>query len=271
MERFEGGDALRGQRVLLAAQCASCHASPGQEDRTRLGGGLALASPFGTFNVPNISSHPRDGIGEWRGIDLANALISGVSPNGVHYYPALPYVAYARMRPEDLRDLWAYLRTLPPVEGRAPPHDLHFPFTIRRAIGLWKLLFLDRTPITDDPTRDAAWNRGHYLVEAQAHCAECHSGRNLLYAVKESRRFAGAPDQEGTGHVPNITPQAIPGWSEADLVEVLTTGRTPDLRKVSGSMADVVTNMSALPESDRRAIAAYIRAQPPRGTAGLSD
>jgi len=268
---FEGGDPAHGRQVLLAGQCASCHASPGQGDRMRLGGGLALGSPFGTFNVPNISPDPRDGIGSWRGIDLANALMSGVSPDGSHYYPSLPYVAYAHMRPEDLRDLWAYLRTLPPVAGQAPPHDLPFPFTIRRGIGFWKLLFLDRSPIADDPARDAAWNRGRYLVEAQAHCAECHSGRNILYAVKSSQRFAGAPDQEGTGHVPNITPQAIPGWSEDDLVTVLTTGRTPDLRTVGGSMADVVTNMAALPESDRHAIAAYIRSQPARPTPGLSD
>jgi mono/diheme cytochrome c family protein len=269
--RFEGGDADHGREVLLAGQCASCHASPGQPDRMRLGGGLALASPFGTFNVPNISPDPRDGIGNWRGIDLANALMAGVSPGGSHYYPALPYVSYAHMRPEDVRDLMAYLRTLPPVTGKAPPHDLPFPFTIRRGIGLWKLLFLDRSPITNDPARDPAWNRGRYLVEALSHCAECHSTRNLLYAVKESARFAGGPDQEGTGFVPNITPHAIAGWTADDLVTVLTTGRTPDLRIVGGSMADVVTNMAALPESDRRAVAAFVRALPARPTPGLSD
>lgn len=62
-QRFENGDAARGEQVFLAGQCASCHASPGQGDRTRLGGGLPLASPFGAFNVPNISADPDDGIG----------------------------------------------------------------------------------------------------------------------------------------------------------------------------------------------------------------
>ncbi|MBO1077778.1 cytochrome c [Roseomonas haemaphysalidis] len=261
---FRNGDAARGEQVFLAGQCASCHASPGQSDRTRLGGGLPLASPFGAFNVPNISPDPIDGIGRWRGIDLANALMSGVSPDGRHYYPALPYVAYARMRPEEVRDLMAYLRGLPPVAGRPPPHDLPLPFRLRRGIGLWKRLFLDRSPLTDDPSHDAAWNRGRYLVEAQLHCAECHSTRNLLYAVSDDTRHAGGPDQEGTGLVPNITPAAIGHWSDDDLVVLLTTGRTPDLRQVAGSMADVVRNTAALPEPDRRAIAAYVRALPAR-------
>src|SRR5689334_11319267 len=74
------GDPAKGALVFAAADCASCHATPGQPDRTRLGGGFALASPFGTFHVPNISPDPKDGIGNWRPTDLANALMSGVSP-----------------------------------------------------------------------------------------------------------------------------------------------------------------------------------------------
>jgi mono/diheme cytochrome c family protein len=269
--RFEGGDPGHGKRIFDAGQCASCHATPGQPDRLRLGGGLALGSPLGPFYPPNISPDPKDGIGRWRGVDLANALMSGVSPAGQHYYPALPYAGYARMRPEDVRDLMAYLRGLPPVQGRTPPHDIPFPFTIRRGVGLWKLLFLDRDPIPDDPSREAQWNRGRYLVEALAHCAECHSTRNIFYAVKPSQRFAGGPDQEGTGFIPNITPQAIGAWSEDQLVEVLTSGHTPDLRVVRSSMDDVVKNMSALPEEDRRAIAVFIRSLPPRPTPGTEN
>jgi mono/diheme cytochrome c family protein len=269
--RFENGDAARGRLVFNAGQCSSCHASPGQPDRLRLGGGLALGSPYGTFYPPNISPDPEDGIGRWRGIDLANALMAGVSPGGQHYYPGFPYTSYAHMRPEDVRDLWAYLRSLEPVSGRAPPHDLPFPLTIRRGVGAWKLLFFDRTPVTDDPSKDPAWNRGRYLVEAVSHCAECHSTRNLLGAIKPSARFAGGPDQEGTGFVPNITPQAIGTWSVDDMVAVLTTGMTPDLRKASSSMADVINNISALPEGDRRAIGTYVHSLPSRPTPGMQN
>jgi mono/diheme cytochrome c family protein len=264
--RFEHGDAARGQVVFALADCASCHATPGQGDRLRLGGGMALNSPFGTFRPPNISPDPQDGIGQWRGIDLANALMAGVSPAGQHYYPALPYTTYARMRAEDVADLWAYLRGLSPVPGRAPPHELPLAFKIRAAIGFWKLLFLEREPIREDPSRDAAWNRGRYLVEALSHCAECHSSRNIFNAIKPETRFAGGPDQEGTGLVPNITPERLGHWSREDMVRLLTTGWTPDGRKVASSMAEVVINTASVPVQEREAIAAYILSQPARPT-----
>jgi mono/diheme cytochrome c family protein len=260
----QGGDAGRGKLIFDAGDCASCHASPGQPDRLRLGGGLALASPFGTFHPPNISSDPRDGIGRWRTIDLANALTSGVSPGGQHYYPALPYTSYVHMRLEDVQDLMAYLRTLQPVQGHAPPHDLPFPLTIRRFIGVWKLLYLDRSPLRTDPSHDAMWNRGRYLVEAPGHCAECHSARNILNAIKPATRLAGGYDQSGVGYVPNITPAGIGEWSRADVVKALTTGQTPEFRQLGSSMADVVTDLAMLPQGDREAIAEYLRALPPR-------
>ena len=215
------GDPAKGQLIFAAGDCASCHASPGQPDRLRLGGGLALASPFGTFRVPNISTDRTDGIGAWRTIDLANALLSGVSPAGSHYDPVFPYPSFAKMQVGDIRDLMAYLRTLPAVTGKPPPHDLALPFRIRRLIGFWKLLFFDRTPVVVDPNRDGPWNRGRYLVEAMAHCDECHSSRNLLGAIKPETRFAGGVDPEGVGYVPNITPTRIGAWQRQDVAELL--------------------------------------------------
>ena len=260
------GDAARGRAVFDASGCASCHASPGQRDRYRLGGGLALASPFGTFHVPNISPDPEDGIGRWRTVDLANALMSGVSPDRRHYYPALPYVDYAQMRVEDVRDLMAYLRTLPPVHNRAPPHELPFPLTIRRLVGFWKLLYFDRLAAVAESTYNSPWNRGRYLVEALGHCAECHSSRNLLGAIKPATRFAGGPDQEGVGFVPNITPFGIGHWSEEDVQRALHDGLTPDGRTIGSTMADIVTDIAALPEGDQKAIAVYLKSLAPRPT-----
>jgi mono/diheme cytochrome c family protein len=262
----EGGDPDKGRLIFLAGDCASCHASPGQEDRLRLGGGQALASPFGVFRVPNISQDPEAGIGRWRVADLANALLSGVSPRGEHYYPAFPYVSYAHMRLEDVKDLMAYLRTLPAVSGKPHPHELAFPFTIRRSVGLWKALFLDRTPITPDPGRSPEWNRGRYLVEGVTHCAECHSTRNVAGAIKPSTRFAGGRDPEGLGFVPNITPHRLGDWTEQDFVRLLAEGVTPGLRQVGSTMADVVHNVRQLPAEDQQAIARYIRSQPARPT-----
>lgn len=258
--RLQGsGDVERGRLVFAAGDCASCHASPNQPDTTRLGGGLAVASSYGTLRVPNISQDPDDGIGRWSTVDLANALLSGVSPTKRHYYPVFPYSSFAHMKLDDVVDLMAYLKTLPKVSGRPPPHDLAFPFNIRRGVGVWKLLYLDRSPIADDPSRTAAWNRGRYLVDSLSHCAECHSSRNLLGAIKPRTRFAGGRDPEGTGFVPNITPEGIGSWSVADLARMLDDGRTPDLRTAGSSMADVVTNLHTLPEADRQAIATYVK------------
>jgi mono/diheme cytochrome c family protein len=259
------GNPARGRLVFAAADCASCHALPGQQDRLRLGGGLALASPYGIFRVPNISPDPIDGIGAWSAADLANALVAGVSPHGQHYYPSFPYTSYTGMQLGDIKDLFAYLRTLPPVKGRPPPHDLALIFKIRRVLGAWKLLFF-RQGQPAAQTVQGAPDRGRYLVEAVAHCAECHSSRNSFGAIRKATLFAGGVDPEGTGFIPNITPARIGQWSEKDIAEMLKTGNTPDHGRVGSSMADVVTNTAMLPQADRDAIARYIKALPYRTT-----
>src|SRR3954453_19530068 len=172
-----------GLTTFNAGGCSSCHAVPGQPDRTRLGGGLALPSPFGTFYVPNISPDPKGGIGRWTEADFVTALIKGTSPAGTHYFPAFPYTSYQHAKVEDVRDLFAWLKTQAPVSGRVRDHDVPFPFNIRRNVGIWKLLFMDGKPFTPDPTRSVQWNRGAYLVNALGHCAECHSPRNFLGGV----------------------------------------------------------------------------------------
>jgi mono/diheme cytochrome c family protein len=232
----------------------------------RLGGGMALASPYGTFRPPNISPDPVDGIGAWQTKDLANALLNGVSPDGGHYYPVFPYSSFARMQIGDVVDMMAYLRTLPRVSGRSPPHDLSLPFRIRRFVGFWKLLYFRKMPLNPDPARDEKWNRGRYLVEAVAHCAECHSSRDLFGGIKSDTRYAGGQDPVGTGYYPNITPGHIGNWSEPEIAEMLKSGNTPNHGRVGSSMADVVINTAMLPESDRNAIAAYLKSLPARPT-----
>lgn len=263
--RLQGaGDAQRGEMVFTAGECASCHVSPGQPDPLLLGGGLALASPFGTFRPPNISPDPVDGIGSWQVSDLANALIAGVSPAKTHYYPAFPYTSYSGMSLDDVKDLYAYLKTLPAVKGRAPGHTPTVLFAIRRSVGFWKLLFF--RPGGNTKAGDQQNDRGRYLVEALSHCAECHSSRNAFGAIKQETRFAGGVDPSGVGYVPNITPSGIGDWTEDQIVKLLTDGSTPDHGRVGSSMSDVVTNTAKLPESDRRAIAGYIMSLPARPT-----
>src|SRR5450631_748254 len=140
-----------GKEMFYAGGCSSCHAVPKQPDHNRLGGGLALNSPFGTFYVPNISSDPKDGIGTWTEAQFVTAMTKGTSPSGEHLYPAFPYTSYQRMTFEDLIDLKAYLDTLPASSNDVPEHDLAFPFTIRRGLGLWQKLYVDGKAFVPDP------------------------------------------------------------------------------------------------------------------------
>jgi mono/diheme cytochrome c family protein len=256
-------DLANGQTTFNAGGCSSCHAVPGQPDRLKLGGGLALASPFGTFYVPNISPDPTDGIGRWTEAQFVTALTKGVSPSGTHYFPAFPYTTYAHARVSDIRDLFAYLKTLAPVPGKVRDHDVPFPFNIRRNVGIWKWLFMDSRPFTPDTARPAQWNRGAYLVNSLGHCAECHSPRNFLGGIVAAQRFAGGPDPDGKGWVPNITQKGISDWGEKDIAYFLESGQTPDGDSAGGSMVSVIRNISQLSEADRNAIATYIKSLPP--------
>ena len=251
-----------GKTMFLIGGCASCHATPGQDDKTKLGGGVGLKSPFGTFYTPNISPDPSQGIGKWAEADFVTAMIKGTSPDGRHYFPAFPYTSYQRIGTGDLRDLFAYLKTLPAVQDKSKPHDVPFPFNIRRTLGGWKFLFLDGKPFEGDPTKDAVWNRGAYLVNGPGHCAECHSPRNVLGGIIASQRFAGGPAPDGDGFVPNITQKGL-SMSHDQVVKLLETGETPDGDTVGGEMGKVVANTAKLSAEDRAAIATYIKSLPP--------
>ena len=256
-------DLSNGHEMFLAGGCSSCHATPNQNDHNKLGGGMALKTPFGTFYPPNISSDAHDGIGGWTEAQFITAMTEGTSPSGEPLYPAFPYTSYQHMTAGDLRDLFAYLKTLPAVQGRVRDHDLRFPFNVRRGVGVWKILFLDGAPFKADSTKSAQWNRGAYLVNGPGHCAECHSPRNAFGAIIESERFSGGPSPDGHGGIPNITQFKLKDWSEADFVEVLTTGHMPNFDRVSGPMREVVQNTSQLTKEDRMAMAVYLKSLPP--------
>lgn len=257
------GDAARGQGVFTAAGCASCHMAPGAKGEAELvlAGGQAFPSDFGTFYAPNISPDPQAGIGGWSALDLANALWRGVSPEGAHYFPALPYWSYGRMTGQDLVDLYAYLQGLPADATASRPHEVGFPFNIRRLLGGWKFLNINPDFVVQGDLTEAE-TRGRYLVEALAHCGECHTPRNAIGGLDTGRWLGGATTPDGKGKIPNITPAALK-WSEDEIVEYLTSGFTPEFDSVGGHMAHVVDNMARLPESDRRAIAAYLKKVPP--------
>jgi mono/diheme cytochrome c family protein len=254
-----------GEVMFTAGNCSACHSTPGQADRTQLAGGLKLKSPFGTFVTPNISPDPRYGIGAWSELEFVNAMKRGVGRHGEHLYPAFPYSAYSLMKTSDVRDLFAYVKALPAVARPTAPHELHFPYSLRPAVGFWKLLYFKPHEFMADPKRSAAWNRGAYLAEGPGHCAECHTERGPLGGPELDKLYAGAPNLEAGGRfASNITPHkdGIGDWSEQDIADFLKSGTDKCFNEPTG-MREVVASTSKLSDQDLAALGAYIHALPP--------
>jgi len=252
------GDAAAGERVFWASGCASCHHAPDAtgEARLVLAGGQRLSSDFGTFAVPNVSPDPEHGIGAWSLAEFASALRRGVSPDGRHYYPAFPYTSYTRMTDQDVADLKAFMDTLPPDSTPNADNEIAFPYSIRRGIAFWKWLNL-----SDAYVLDGADPAGRYLVEALGHCAECHTPRDAFGGLDTTRWMAGAPNPTGRGQIPDLTPTGL-DWSAGDIAYYLETGFTPDFDSAGGHMAGVIANLANLSDTDRAAIAGYLKALP---------
>jgi mono/diheme cytochrome c family protein len=254
----------RGEYLVRAAGCFSCHTAPGGEP---LAGGRALATPFGTFYSPNITPDPATGIGRWTDAQFLRALREGVRPDGADYFPVFPYPSFTGITEDDALAIKAYLFSRPPVRQGNRPHDVAFPFSWRFLQSGWKLLFFTPGPFQPAPERSAAYNRGAYLVTALAHCGECHTPRNFLGAVRTGQRFSGTADGPGGQLVPNITPDPGTGigkWEKADVVELLKTGTTPEQSKVKGAMREVIQDgLKYLSDADAEAIADFLFAQSP--------
>ncbi|UWQ93963.1 cytochrome c [Rhodobacteraceae bacterium M385] len=256
------GDPVAGEAVFWAAGCASCHSreDASAEERLVLAGGQEFPSDFGTFRAPNISTDATHGIGGWSLPQFLTALQNGISPDGQHYYPAFPYTAYRLADQQDLADLFAFMQTLPASDTPSLPHDVGFPFNIRRAVGLWNVLNLhDTYAVTADLPATAA--RGRYLAEALAHCGECHTPRNGIGALDRSAWLTGAPDPSGRGTIPALTPAEL-SWSADEIAAYLADGFTPEFDSAGGHMRSVILNLAQISAEDRAAIAAYLLALP---------
>jgi mono/diheme cytochrome c family protein len=256
------GDARRGEYLAAAGGCVGCHTEE-KKDAVRFAGGRALVTPFGTFYGPNITPHPQAGIGRWTEADFVRAMRQGVRPDGANYFPAFPYPSYTKISDADLRDLWAYLRSLPPSPQASRPHELGLLYRWRLPITAWKWLYFTPGPLAPDPKASAVVNRGAYLVQALGHCGECHTPRNFLGGPKRERVLAGGKGPEGKS-VPNLTPTRLKKLSDKDLRDLLTTGLTPDGDVLADAMGEVVTNTtSKLTPADLDAMIAYLRSLPP--------
>ena len=254
-------DAQRGAYLAKAAGCVGCHTDTAK-DAVPFAGGRALKTPFGTFYGPNLTPDQNAGIGRWSEADFVKAMRHGERPDGANYFPAFPYPSFTQMSDSDMRDLWTYLRSLPPSPRANQPHDLGFPYGWRWLVTIWKWLFFTPGPAAPDPKLNAVQQRGRYLTTALGHCGECHTPRNFLGAVKRDRFLAGGKGPEGK-NIPNLTPTRLKKWSDGELRDFLTTGTYSDGDVPAEAMAEVIRNTTGhLTAADLDAMIAFLRVVP---------
>lgn len=269
-----GGELERGEYLVRAANCVSCHTVPGGQV---FAGGVPFPTDFGTIYSTNITPDEATGIGGWSFEQFEAAMRRGVRPDGQHLYPAFPYTNFTKIEDADLRALYAYFMSLRPVKAPARENELRFPFSQRSLLGAWKKLYFSEGRFVADARRPEQWNRGAYLVEALAHCGACHSPRNLLGAEKADAAYTGGALEEmdeERGPVPrgapNLTSAAhgLGAWSEDDIAGYLKAGANSRAR-LMGTMNEVVLNSTRhLTDEDTRAMAVYLKSLPAAGDTG---
>jgi len=246
----------RGKLLASLGNCAVCHTA---RNGVPNAGGKPLDTPFGTVYSTNITPDAQTGIGTWSLDAFVRAMRQGISRDGHHLYPAFPYTSFRNTSDDDLKALYAYLMAQTPVRSRPPETRLVFPFSVRPLMAAWNGLFLERTAFTADATQSAQWNRGAYLVNGLGHCGACHTPRNAFGAEKTGAAFMGGGLAEGweAPALSTLSNAPVP-WSEDELFSYLRQGHAPLHGVAAGPMAPVVGELAALPDSDIRAMAAYL-------------
>jgi len=253
----------RGDYLVRAADCAACHNVPGGKP---FAGGLAFRLPFGTLYSTNITPDKETGIGAWSDDDFVRSLHKGIAKDGSHLYPAFPYASYTGLSRDDAVAMKAYLFSLPPVHAPARPNRLDFPFDQRWALAFWNLAFLDDHRFRPDPAMTESQNRGAYLANVLGHCGECHTPRNIGFAMEVGRQFGGAVQQGWRAY--NITSDKAYGvgdWSDQQIADYLRFGHARDRGSASGPMGEAVANsLQYLTAADTAALVAYLRVVEPQ-------
>jgi mono/diheme cytochrome c family protein len=251
----------RGEYLARAADCMVCHTMPGGQ---AYAGGLAFKLPFGTLYSTNITPDKETGIGNYSDQQFLDAIHRGVRRDGARLYPAMPFVSYTYITDADALAIKAYLFSLAPVRAAAPANTLMFPFDQRWGMTFWSTLFNRDHRFEPDTAKSPEWNRGAYLAEALAHCGECHTPRNLAFALDNREKFAGAV--AAGWHAYNISSDkgtGVGAWSDDQLISYLSTGHATGRGAASGPMGEAVDeSFSQMAPEDIRALVAYLRSVP---------
>ena len=254
----------RGAYLARAGNCMGCHTERGGQPYA---GGRAIPTPFGTVFASNLTPDRQHGLGDWSADDFWRALHHGRSRDGRLLSPAFPYPNYTLITREDSDALYVYLRSLAPVPQANLPHELRWPYGTQLAQAAWRALFFRPAVFQPEPARDAAWNRGAYLVQGLGHCNACHAPRNALGATPGTTDFSGGMLDALGWYAPSLHDAGeagVAGWSAAELREWLKTGSNRHASAL-GPMAEVVLGSTQhLNEADLAAMGRYLQALPQR-------
>ena len=256
-QAFSTDQIARGEKLAALGDCQVCHTRPGGEPGS---GGLAMEIPFGTIYTTNITPEEETGIGRWSYEAFARTMRHGIDREGHYLYPAFPYTAFTRTRDADLRDLYAWLMSQPPVRYQPPETALRFPFNIRQGVWVWNQLYLTPGPLKADPDQGEAWNRGAYLGEGLGHCSACHSPRDLLFGEKGGKDHLTGGVAEGWTAPALRGNDALPlAWSHQNMLDFMRTGFSASHGVAAGPMGPVVREgLSQIAEQDREALATWL-------------
>ena len=252
----------RGKYIAEVGDCVACHTSQGGVPMT---GGRPLETPFGVLYSTNITPDPKTGIGTYSFGVFDRAMRNGITAKGKHMYPAMPYPSYAKITPDDMYALYAYLmKGVAPTTNPNKPSGIGFPFNQRWTLAFWNVMFHENQPFTLDSNKDAVWNRGAYLVQGLGHCGACHTPRGIGFqevALSDKGRsgdkfLSGSKVEEWNAiNLRNL-------WTVEDTVELLKTGQNR-YATVSGSMTDVINHSTQnFTDADLVAVATYLKSLP---------
>jgi len=204
--------------------CMDCHST---RDWSRFSGPLATGTlgKGGEYFGPEMgfpgSFYSRNltpaNLGSWTDGEIFRAITSGVDKHGKALFPVMPYAYYAQMDKEDVLDIIAYIRSLPPIENKAPESVPAFPMNF--LINTMPV----RPAFTQRPAKENRAAYGKYLVTVAA-CMDCHSPVDKGKVIPE-KAFSGGREFElpgGTLRSANITPDTATGigtWPEHMFVE----------------------------------------------------
>jgi mono/diheme cytochrome c family protein len=262
----EAAQIKRGEYLATAGDCQYCHSVPGG---AAFAGGQPVQSPFGDLFTPNITPDKKYGIGSFSETDFWNVLHNGIEPGRAalvfpkYIYPVMPYQDYNKLSRPDVDAIFAYLKSIKPVEEASRPSQMPFPFDQRAGLMAWDLMFFNKQPIQYDPSWSPQVRNGAFIVGALEHCAECHTQRNLLMATEPSRYLAGGHLLAQSWYAPDITKNAgggIGSWSSDELFKFLHGDGDNVVGSPYGPMKAVVEeSLSRLPASDVHDVVAYLQ------------